>query len=316
MEMFPELMAAPIIRAKSRRLLPYPGSKGWFIPTLLKNLQGCRHNLIEPFAGSAVCGLAALESNSIDELVLVEKNTRLAHFWKTVFTDDTFAERVLAFPLKFDGPTKEVERHGKKFRIIAADEENRARVLAAVDNQNDIALGVLLAANASFNGLSSSKNVSLTGAGWPIETSCMRHTCVQQKGTYMGVASTLNLPFFAQRIRQYRALHSRVSVIQGDGLVALLSFPNHFAFVDPPYVAAGAGFYVDMQIDHAALLNALAARPAPWLATYDVHPLIMELVKKLGLAAAERSVRTVSNTHKPELIIAPSPEYLSSLAVL
>ena len=90
---------------KNVSLLYYPGSKGWFVKTLIANLRGhgCR-KLFEPFAGSAVCGLTALLEGVIDQLVLVEKNEQLSAFWDTVLGDATFPEQIRMLPIRLGGP--------------------------------------------------------------------------------------------------------------------------------------------------------------------------------------------------------------------
>ncbi len=94
----------------------YPGGKRWLSPdisflsftfgryinlTYADGGSGRIHLtptfLLEPFAGGAVVGLSLLDQNLIEHLVLVEKDPRVASFWRTALSDSRFADRVERF---------------------------------------------------------------------------------------------------------------------------------------------------------------------------------------------------------------------------
>ena len=86
----------------------YPGGKKWFsvhalllLGTVLLERKNVAFPsaklLIEPFAGGAVVGLTLLNSDLADRLLLVEKDARVAAFWKTALSDPHFADRVERF---------------------------------------------------------------------------------------------------------------------------------------------------------------------------------------------------------------------------
>jgi DNA adenine methylase len=97
-------------------VLRYPGGKCWLSPDIsfltfvfgryinLTYLDGIRDRihlkptfLIEPFAGGGVVGLSLLDKNLIKRLVLVEKDPRVAAFWRAALYDSDFADRVEKF---------------------------------------------------------------------------------------------------------------------------------------------------------------------------------------------------------------------------
>ena len=97
-------------------VLRYPGGKKWLSPHIsllsfafgryinLTYMDGTRGRihltptfLIEPFAGGGVVGLSLLNNNLIKRLVLVEKDPRVAAFWKAALSDSRFADRVEKF---------------------------------------------------------------------------------------------------------------------------------------------------------------------------------------------------------------------------
>jgi DNA adenine methylase len=98
-------------------ILRYPGGKRWLSPdvsflhfafgryiNLTYPTDGRRDRihlsptfLIEPFAGGGVVGLSLLNQNLIKRLVLVEKDSRVAAFWREALSNPHFAERVERF---------------------------------------------------------------------------------------------------------------------------------------------------------------------------------------------------------------------------
>ncbi len=97
-------------------VLRYPGGKRWLSPHVsflafvfgryinLTYLDGKRDRihlkpkfLLEPFAGGGVVGLSLLNNNLIERLLLVEKDARVAAFWRAALSDSRFADRVERF---------------------------------------------------------------------------------------------------------------------------------------------------------------------------------------------------------------------------
>ncbi len=80
------------------RILSYPGSKEWLLPTACGFVQRRRPELfIEPFAGSAVIALSFLNSNLVDTVVLSDNDERICNFWERAIHDRSLGEEVLAF---------------------------------------------------------------------------------------------------------------------------------------------------------------------------------------------------------------------------
>lgn len=114
MDIYPSLESEDSLRPLY--VLRYPGGKRWLSRHIsflsfvfgryinLTYMDGRRDRihltptfLIEPFAGGGVVGLSLLNNNLIKRLVLVEKDPRVAAFWRAALHDSRFADRVEKF---------------------------------------------------------------------------------------------------------------------------------------------------------------------------------------------------------------------------
>jgi site-specific DNA-adenine methylase len=91
------------IKSASSAVLPihafsYPGGKRWFLPRAAKFFRAHQCQiLIEAFAGSGVVGLSLLHAGIIKQLVLVEKNKKVASILQAMLDDPGLADRYAAF---------------------------------------------------------------------------------------------------------------------------------------------------------------------------------------------------------------------------
>jgi DNA adenine methylase len=114
--------------------LRYPGAKQWFVSRAMALLSGIGPStLVEPFAGGAVVGLSLLAGGLFDRLILVEKDQRVAAFWREALRSDALA------------------RNAAKFK--PTPQSVRAIVSSNPSNDKEWAFWVYVKNRASFNGL-------------------------------------------------------------------------------------------------------------------------------------------------------------------
>ena len=78
--------------------LRYPGGKQWFFNRAKEFFERRRPSvLLGPFAGGATVELSLLAANLCNRLILVEKDPRVAAFWRAALGDDRLSRRVAKF---------------------------------------------------------------------------------------------------------------------------------------------------------------------------------------------------------------------------
>lgn len=244
--------------------LRYPGGKSkaaeWLVD--LFDVQSRAMDVevwIEPFAGGAGAGLTAALRYDVPEVWLNEKDPALAEFWRAAFQrGDELADHVATLIVDLDlfYESKQV-----------LDDARRGR---GGHTSESIALAVLIVNRCSRSGI-------LTAAAGPIGG-------VDQAGRD-AVGARFNGPALADRIRRIASLGSRVQVSSADGVACVQDIAGSgiehevFLFVDPPYLEQGNRLYQQgMSLgEHQSLAAALRACPAPWVATYDAVPEVLDL---------------------------------------
>lgn len=113
----------------------------------------------------------------------------------------------------------------------------------------------------------------------------------------------------AKRIYAVWLLRERLEFREGCGLEALKSAPSGCAaFVDPPYVNAGARLYRHHDVDHDAIFAALADRSdIDFMMTYDHCERTVGLIERHGFAAVVCGVLGNNRRPAPELIVTRKP---------
>ncbi len=165
----------------------------------------------------------------------------------------------------------------------------RANVDAILADESDanLAMRTLVKNRCSFNGL-------LDG------------------GLMRKVADRWNTTTLVGALRTIYYLAPRITLIEGDGTEALRDHnnPAYAAFVDPPYIEAGRKLYRHWQLDHEALFDHLQHWQGRFLATYDNHPKVWELVRSHGMNAKPVQMLTGHAKHKTELVIGPDLSWM------
>lgn len=114
---------------------------------------------------------------------------------------------------------------------------------------------------------------------------------------------------FYKRLQVFQ--NSFVSVELRDYRDHLDMYPNHFAYLDPPYPDAGnlygntSKFHEDF--DHEELRNKLLQRDSLWILSYNDKPIIRDLYDNEDFIVKEKWWKQRNNSHKQaeELVIFP-----------
>ena len=234
--------------------LRYPGSKASFSSSVGAFVTACgytRFEIVEPFAGSASVSIDLVSSGICSKATLIERDPLLYAFWFAVFFD--------------------TRRLCNRIRKLSVDLEtwHELRPLLAVNTPDECELIDLAVAGLFFN----RTNFSGVLHAGPIGGQ-------QQKSAYK-VNCRFNKEDLIARIQAISKLQDRVEVIFSDALEYLEKQEedenrNRFYYVDPPYFIQGEKLYrYSFELSqHKQLARALRALQAPWLLSYDKHPVI------------------------------------------
>lgn len=287
-------------------ILRYPGGKGRFANVLKVNIEssGCK-TLIEPFAGGAAAGLTLLENGTINRLILVELDHRVAAFWKKIKNDSGFAKQIRDFEGAPKLPLLRCDSSLKKRR------NNLNGALKRLE-KDDLGMWTLVKNRCSFGGYLNG-GLLLKGFGKPTAEKAKKGA---EGSGYQGVGSQWNSDSLAKRVEKAHEqfCNGNIIFIEGDAFKELPKHPEAFAFIDAPYScgidAPGRGLYQNHQVDHKHLFDVLKRRAAPWLATYndssDVRTLAKEYefeintvkMSRLHANADKRARETAQDNHE------------------
>jgi DNA adenine methylase len=260
--------------ARSKHITPlrYPGGKKWFIRHAEAFVLAQRPKLlIEAFAGGATVGLTLLHRNLIGHLVMVERDPRVAAFWRKALTDPSFAEQVETF----ECTTERVE-------AVIADTSTENRALwALVKNRcsfgGNLSGGLMRDVAARWNGQKLSTTLRL------IHSLAERITFVEGDGVKV--------------LQDYS--HRQDAVAFCD--------PPYSAET----TSAGHKLYQHSKVDHQALFHVLGEWVGRWIATYDDNNTIRKILRDHGLAARGVKMRTNHRKTKYELVIGRDLSWMS-----
>lgn len=251
--------------------LRYPGGKARMSSWLIDHLTDADplsevEIWCEPFAGGAGAGLQALHADAVEELWLIDADPALAAFWTAVLTDGDH-----------------LARRAETTRPTLDDFDRAQEILstAVSDHSDPFELGwsAFLINRCSRSGLINTTVGPIGGRA--------------QAGRYT-VTSRYNGPALADRIRAITAMRHRLRIICGNGIDYLSELNGSgistevFAFIDPPYIAAGPRLYSQPMpaAEHERLATVLAELvESPWVLTYDARPRISDLYRFAHITA-------------------------------
>ena len=260
----------------------YPGGKSRLRETIINWIRdlGFRPtHFIEPFAGGASVGLAVAELDLADHITLAEIDPDVSAVWEVVLNGqaDAFANRIRNFELT----------HTSAAEIVASKTTNQLSRAFRCLLLNRISRGGIMAA----------------GSGW-----------LNQGENGNGIHSRWYPETLAQRVELTRALRTKITFVEGDGLDLLRNFINDrraVAFVDPPYVVrgrgAGARLYSYCDVDCDKLFEIIRAFCGGMVITYHRSVVVERLAGESGLERHTVTVQTGHSRCKRELIMYKAP---------
>ena len=277
--------------------LRYPGAKRSlvnYVDNLIhaNNLQGCR--FYEPYAGSAVVGLELLKKNTIDHLVLCEKDPLIASLWECIFNKtDELCAMIQDTPITIETwQNLDIYRHTTE-----------------LNDYTPIELGF---AGLFFNRTNFSGIIKANPIGG-----------IRQASTYT-IDCRFNKPRIIDIIQQLSEYRARVEVHCSDALEFMKSQQSHFisetcfSYFDPPYYDKGSKIYRYFyhNQDHLNLCDYVKnVRHLDWLISYDDAPFICGLYGGTGMQYRpfylDYSCASKVRTHGKELLISnlPLPQF-------
>jgi DNA adenine methylase len=254
--------------------LRYPGGKRWFIKHAEEFLRAHRRPpglFFEVFAGGCCVGLTLLNRNLISSLVMVERDPRVAAFWRRALTDPSFADKAAAFKC------------------------TRANVKAVLADSRpeNLAFWTLVKNRCSFGG-------NLDGGLMGDVTS--RWNGQKLSATLRVIYSMAGRITFSEGdgvkvLEEYSHREDAMAFCD----------PPYTAET----TSAGHKLYQHSKLDHEALFRVLGGWSGRWIATYDDNDTIRKIVRGHGLVARGVKMRTNHHKEKYELVIGPDMSWLS-----
>jgi DNA adenine methylase len=239
--------------------LRYPGAKRTlvdYIDNLLfaNNLYNCC--FYEPYAGSAAVGIELLKRESIDSLVLCEKDILLYAFWKCVFNKTgSLCDIIQETPITI--------QTWKKLGIY--------RETTSVRNSNLLYLGF---AGLFFNRTNFSGILNANPIGGIDQKSQYDISCRFNKEKIINLIK--NLSKYKDMVKIY--FDDAINFMHSQHLIFLQK--NCFAYFDPPYYDKGPQIYRHYYTnqDHVVLSKYIKSlKHIDWIISYDDAPFICNL---------------------------------------
>ncbi|MGO4783812.1 DNA adenine methylase [Cryobacterium sp. W22_MBD10_FK3] len=264
--------------------LRYPGGKSklaGFFADLIQERGLPDVTYVEPFAGGAGAGLALLQMEVVNRLVINDLDVAVYSFWQSIVTqNEQFARLIESAPLDLEEWARQKE------------------IYRRADARDTLQLGF------AFFYLNRTNRSGVLHAGVIGGKA--------QSGSYR-IDARFNRTDLAARVRALERLSERITVTAIDGKRCFETYSedqNAFLYVDPPYVEMGGSLYLNSftHRDHAALAGAInRAEHGNWLLTYDDVPLIRDLYRDRDIFDFELSYSAHRVEKARELMIAAGP---------
>ena len=239
--------------------LRYPGAKRFlvnYIDELLfaNNLYGCCY--FEPYAGSAAVGLKLLQRDSIDTLILCEKDILIYAFWKCVVDmSDELCDKINNTP-------------------ITVETWKQLSYLRDISQIGEVSILELGFAGLFFNRTNFSGILKANPIGGINQSSKYSIDCRFNKSRIIGIINNIG---------RYK---ERIEVYYDDAIDFMKSQSKRFfqqscfAYFDPPYYQKGSKLYRHYYRNrgHIELSKYVkAVHNLDWIISYDDDPFICSL---------------------------------------
>lgn len=282
LELYPVQSPDKVVNVASvphRSPFRYPGGKTWFVPFFrvwLRNLECQASELIEPFAGGAICGLSAVFEGRVNRLTLCELDEDVAAVWQAILSDD--AESICQLIMGY-----EVEESTVRATLASTDATIKARAFRTLV-RNRVQHGGILAPGASL--IRSGESGKGLRSRWYPET-------------------------LVRRIRAIREHAEKITFVCDDAITLIKSRANSSTvlFVDPPYTAgrngkrAGKRLYRYNELNHEELFAVVAHSESAFVMTYDDDPEVRALAARFGFNIGRVPMKNTHHNEMWELVI-------------
>jgi DNA adenine methylase len=261
----------------------YPGGKTWLVPYIRSWLSSRPKPvgvLIEPFAGGGIVGLTAGFEGLADQVVLVERDAKIASVWHTIFGGQAewLAERILDFDLT----------HDNVMAILKKEPETQRERAFSVILRNRVQRGGIMANGAGL--VKTGENGRGLNSRWYPET-------------------------LARRIREIAAVRERFSFIEGDAFEVIRRYADEESavfFVDPPYTVASKRLYTHWQVNHRHLFELMVQVKGDTILTYDNTAEISALASEFAFETRAIAMKNTHHAKMNELLIGKNLGWLKN----
>lgn len=261
----------------------YPGGKTWLRPIIRQWLAQRVDYLIEPFGGSAVVSLTALNEGLAKEAIITERDPSVASVWRAMLNGESAWLR------------KKIQQFKPTLTNV------RLELGRQVSSPRNIAWTTLLRNRVSHGGLLA------PGAG------------LLKKGEAgNGVKSRWYPTTLSKRIERIHALKHQIRFLETDALTWLSRYGRRQRkgriayFIDPPYRKAGKRLYAYGDIDPRRLFEIASRLPGRVLMTYDDRAEIRKLAREFRFKYRRVPMRSRHHISKNELLLSKDFKWLKS----
>jgi DNA adenine methylase len=240
--------------------LRYPGGKGklsdWFLNLMRANkISGGTY--IEAYAGGAGIALFLLLKENVRQIIINDYDPAVYKFWYQVLNNtDEFTSWISTVNVTMDEWYKQHEIITSNYKRENSFKVAKAFFFLNRTNRSGVVKGGVIGGK-------------------------------DQKGNYK-IDARFNKEELIERIQRIAKFKNRIKLTNKDAKEFLGTYSNYddpksLIYLDPPYYKRGGELYMNAYTDdeHKDISREIIRLKTPWVLTYDNHPRIKELYKKI-----------------------------------
>ncbi len=253
--------------------LRYPGGKTALTPFLAEligdQLAPRLTAYAEPHAGGAGAALSLLRSGVVDQIFINDLDPRVATFWEhAVSSTAELIAKTLTTPVSIDTWHEQ--------RAVYLDPSSHGSL--------DLAYAVLFLNRTNRSGILNARPIG----------------GLSQDGKWK-INARFSVSRTVEKLVEVGRLADRIAVSQLEAMefVSELDRDSTFTYLDPPYIKAGPGLYMNSLtwMDHVELAKYLRDGPRSWLLSYDHDPRVPGVLYR-GLRCAEFAIKHTASSQQ------------------